>query len=66
MLRVAATVFEHSILISPVVTATIDNPPGGSYSALAVPVVNNPPGLFKSLETTSHFGLRRVADCAGG
>src|SRR5260221_627859 len=26
-------------------------------SALAGPVVNNPAGLFKSLETTAHFGL---------
>src|SRR5271165_2893934 len=34
-------------------------------SALAGPVVNNPSGLFKSLETTSHFGSRRVANSTG-
>jgi hypothetical protein len=34
-------------------------------SALAGPVVNNPSGLFKSLETTPHFGLWRTANsCA--
>jgi hypothetical protein len=29
--------------------------------ALAGPVVNNPQGLFKSLETTSHFFVLRAA-----
>src|SRR5260221_13357270 len=34
-------------------------------SALAGPVVNNPAGLFKSLETTAHFGFWRAANSVG-
>jgi hypothetical protein len=33
--------------------------------ALAGPVVNNPAGLFKSLETTAHFGFWQAANSVG-